>query len=804
MLALVVLDHDVAEHAARAVDRCGHQREGPVGAGAGPGHAGSDLFGMRAEGGTDALAQQAAARHEAPVDGRRGRLRQRLAVFDAVDVLERVGLVVPPADAQVFAAEDLAQLVAHAVDDGLKVELRGHALLDAVDQRQFARALLGLRGALGDLLLQPFAEVNVGQRHGGLGCEHGQQVAVGLGEAAERTFDVGVEVADQFVLRDQRGDQARALIDRLGALGAVAQARGARAASLFEPRRHGLQKRLFIFATRHERAGESPALWRFEHQQHPFGAAEFGGFVDQELVQLVGAAQLVQAQAGVDQALEGLAEVGHHGEVGVALCVRQAEPSGIGEPGEDDLARHPRLVQEVAAQAFVAEAGDTLDHERAGLRQCFVRLGVVPARTQGLAVAPPQLAHLHLDQWCEVRCAVQFHGAPGRGQRRGGVARREAGPGGGREEHHPARVVARAVQPHRTLEEAHRLGCPAVEHCEVAAQVRAERVRRGCDHPLDSVGPLGRVGAGRRHVAQFRFDEGQIPELDPHHAVRAEAAADLGGLEVQPPRAPVQAQRAAGVAEVVDGCDPAEQGARLGVDGQCLVQLFEPHGEVGRVQGVERRALPEQVAAALRERQCFGAGSLPFGRATRVAQRRAQDAQRAAVPGGVSERSEERGRLAGLGNGSAQVAPVAHPALAQAREARGEQCGLAAASRRLQGRCGGGQHGRLAAPHLQLGFAVERDGLERRAAFAPGQRQHLGRVGLGPRELAGDEEALGAQVEQLHALAGVEARGLQCGGGLCDGFLLAAGPGQLGDRREHRRVSGPGLRHSAMPLTIGG
>ena len=38
--------------------------------------------------------------------------------------------------------EDLAQLVADEVDDRLEVELRGHALLDAVDDRELGHALL--------------------------------------------------------------------------------------------------------------------------------------------------------------------------------------------------------------------------------------------------------------------------------------------------------------------------------------------------------------------------------------------------------------------------------------------------------------------------------------------------------------------------------------------------------------------------------------------------------------------------------------------------------------------------------------
>jgi hypothetical protein len=52
-----------------------------------------------------------------------------------------------------------------------------------------------------------------------------------------------------------------------------------------------------------------------EHQQHPLGAAQFGDLVDQELVQIGGTAQLVQAHPGVDQALEGRAQIRFSGEV---------------------------------------------------------------------------------------------------------------------------------------------------------------------------------------------------------------------------------------------------------------------------------------------------------------------------------------------------------------------------------------------------------------------------------------------------------------------------------------------------------
>src|SRR5689334_4510583 len=51
---------------------------------------------------------------------------------------------VAPANRHVAGAEKLAQLVADEIDDRLEVELRRHALLDAVDDRKLGATLLGL------------------------------------------------------------------------------------------------------------------------------------------------------------------------------------------------------------------------------------------------------------------------------------------------------------------------------------------------------------------------------------------------------------------------------------------------------------------------------------------------------------------------------------------------------------------------------------------------------------------------------------------------------------------------------------
>ena len=52
--------------------------------------------------------------------------------------------VVEPADADVAGVQQIAQLVAHQIDDALEVERPRHAALDAVDHREFGGALLGL------------------------------------------------------------------------------------------------------------------------------------------------------------------------------------------------------------------------------------------------------------------------------------------------------------------------------------------------------------------------------------------------------------------------------------------------------------------------------------------------------------------------------------------------------------------------------------------------------------------------------------------------------------------------------------
>ncbi len=75
-------------------------------------------------------------------------------------------------DARVAGAEHLAQLVAHKIDDGLEVQVRGDAPMDAVDERQLGGARVAFGYAPLDLMLQPLRPLHVVEREGGLRGKH--------------------------------------------------------------------------------------------------------------------------------------------------------------------------------------------------------------------------------------------------------------------------------------------------------------------------------------------------------------------------------------------------------------------------------------------------------------------------------------------------------------------------------------------------------------------------------------------------------------------------------------------------------
>ncbi len=107
-------------------------------------------------------------------------------------------------------------------------------------------------------------------------------------------------------------------------------------------------------------------------------------------MQLCGAAQLVQAQPGVHQPLERLAQIRFARQMGSAALRRQAALASVLDPRADDLAVRLDLVQIIAAQALVAQAGDALEHELIRHLQRLARCLRLLVGLQGLAVPPPQ------------------------------------------------------------------------------------------------------------------------------------------------------------------------------------------------------------------------------------------------------------------------------------------------------------------------------------------------------------------------------------------------------------------------------
>ncbi len=95
-----------------------------------------------------------------------------------VEVLNLMVLRIVPANADVVGLQNLAQLVADEVDDRLEVELGGHSFLDAVDDRELRRPLLGLLQEA----LRLVEEARVLERHAHARGDRAEQSHLGVAE----------------------------------------------------------------------------------------------------------------------------------------------------------------------------------------------------------------------------------------------------------------------------------------------------------------------------------------------------------------------------------------------------------------------------------------------------------------------------------------------------------------------------------------------------------------------------------------------------------------------------------------------
>ena len=559
------------------------------------------------------------------------------------------------------AGEDLAQLVTHQVDDGLEVHRRGHTLLDAVDQCQLGGALFGLglgaarlMRAFGHLRFQPAGKAQVGQRHCGLAGQHGQQVAVGIAEAAEGAFDVGIHVAEQLALCHQRRYQARALVFLRRVLGAVAQARLARGGGFVQPRRHRLQQRGGVLAAGQQRAGDVARARAFQHQQHALGAAEFGELVDQEVVQRCLVAQLVKAQAAVHQALEGVGQAAGQPQVFQALRVGHAAPRRFGQPGRHQCAVDPQLVQVAAAQAFVVQVAHRHQHQAIRLLQCGPGLVVAAQARQCAAVPPPNVLALSEAGAGEAALALQGDAALRGAQRRGGIAALQQQPGQWDLHIQLEAGVVGAHMPQEGAQPLQGAGAVAFSQPQLGghqfAVVGGDRLVQRTDQRVVTAPALACTG----HVAQI-----DVPLQHRTHFQRpvqrgAQALGQGHAAFAQPAGMTPQAEFGKAEGQVAQHDHPAEQvpGAFEGLRG--LAQHVQAFGDVGaaEAQHVERIGQAEQVAGLPCQRRGMQ------GRGTRgfvlrpAGLREGDEPVGAAAAGDVTPRIEQAGRALRAGQGS--------------------------------------------------------------------------------------------------------------------------------------------------------
>ena len=132
-------------------------------------------------------------------------------------------------------------------------------------------------------------------------------------------------------------------------------------------------------------------LVRFEHDQNALGAGELRDFVDEEFVQFLGAAQLVEAHPRIDEALERRSHVSFAAKVCVASLGGQAPPSRVRDPRLDDRAVRVDLVQVAAAQALVAQRADAFEQQLVGGFERRERLPVLALGGQRAVVPPPHM-----------------------------------------------------------------------------------------------------------------------------------------------------------------------------------------------------------------------------------------------------------------------------------------------------------------------------------------------------------------------------------------------------------------------------
>jgi len=571
-------------------------------------------------------------------------------------------------------------------------------------------------------------------------------VSHAAGEAPALSALVAARAA--HFLRDERRDEARALIDHCRAVGAVAQAR---LACFGEPGLDGAQQRVRLLARRHERRcnARRPGGGRLD-QQHAVGADQFGDLLDQELVQRGAVTQFVQPPPGVDEPAKRLGKPAADREVREPRRARQPMALRGIEPGKDDLAVRGDLVEVAAAQPRVVQVSHAGDEQRVRALQRVPRGGLAPVGGERARVPPPDVGTVAERCAAESLRAMAARRSRGRAQRSGGVARGEVHAREREPDRASIRAAGQAAAIERGLQACRGVGLLSGRQRELAREQRAER--------LDE-----RIVEGRRQRLERRPDAARAIDVaacdqpldggalrQRLSLARADALAGVDRLLIDRDRAAVQPEFGVGIGEVAEHHGAAEQPAAAIEGLQSALHQFEALRHVLRAeaQHVEGIAQTEAVCAALRE---IDRTLRRFARRRRVRvprKRQRLDPVRAALADDVALGTEALDRCARAAQ-RRQGARRAHFDLAQQQQAAAEARAVAGPAREPdRRRRRGARLGQPAAPHQCLRLAAKRRRLGRRIVECVRDAAHRVGVGGGVGDAAFGVERIGAHFEQ--------------------------------------------------------
>ncbi len=501
-------------------------------------------------------------------------------------------------------------------------------------------------------------------------------------------------------------------------------------------------------------------------------------------MQLVHTAQFVQAQPGIHQPFERLAQVCFARQMRGPSFQRQVAFARVPQPRMDDLAVHLDLVQVVAAQTFIAEVCNPLSHE---LIRHFERLAGgwrLLVGLQRLTVPPPCQWIRHPVERRQIMRAMQFGGAARGGQSGARLAQRQVSLSDRSECIDFRRDAIGVVHaPERAFEVPQRCRGVAADHGKAALGQRHGAGSEWCGKVVLDRSHLIDVGARAVQPPHREFRVGERVQDIPQIGTCPHAPVSFVGLERQSAGAPIQSELAIGNAQVRRDDALALDVAGCFEIGERLIEQLQTGGEIRLVdrEQVARIAHAVQVAGSLAQFQRVTGHFVSLAGTSQVAVRGGERPQGAPFTRSVAQCPKEFGSLGRILNGLfGQVfAPLR---FGQVGEGHRRCRRLPALARGFQG--GGGRRDctlGIALPDLHQCLAVQRLRSKRQRLCGLGKTQHRRGIFACAAEVALRDVAFRAQVKEIESGGDAQTGRGQRNCGPFDGLDMLAGPRQVAD-----------------------